>query len=170
MRVYHVTALVLGIMLAPHATGLAEPSHDHDAPPARAALELSPDLHRLLQREMAAIQSGMQSLVPDIAAGNWAGMAKTGEQLQNTYIFRQQLTTAQREELDAKLPPGFLELDQSFHHDAGMLAHAAHMKNADVVNFYFYKLVDGCITCHAKFARPRFPGFSTERTAADHNH
>jgi hypothetical protein len=51
-----------------------------------------------------------------------------------------------------------------------MLAHAARMKNADVVNFYFYKLVDGCVTCHAKFATSRFPGFSAERAEGGHSH
>jgi cytochrome c556 len=170
MRASHVTALVLGIMLAPPGSGLAEPSHGHNTPSTRTTLELEPELHQLLQQEMVAIQSGMQSLVPDIAAGNWASVAETGEKLQNTYIFRQQLTEAQREELHEKLPAGFQELDQSFHHAAGMLAHAAHMKNADVVNFYFYKLVDGCVSCHAKFATHRFPGFSAGRAATDNNH
>ena len=170
MHTRHVSALVLSILLAAPGPGLAELSHGHDAPSSNTILELSADLHRLLKQEMAAIQIGMQSLVPDIATGNWAGVADTGRQLQNSYLFNRELTPTQREELHQKLPIAFRELDQAFHHAAGMLADAAHTKNADVVGFYFYKLVDSCVSCHAKFATTRFPGFSADRATADHNH
>jgi hypothetical protein len=170
MRKSHAPGLVLCLFLVIPGTGVAEQPHSHDAPRATMSLDLSPELLQLLQQEMAAIQAGMQSLVPDIAAGNWAGAAQTGENIQSSYIFNKKLTQAQREELQQKLPPAFRELDQSLHHAAGMLAHAATMKNADVVNFYFYKLVDGCVSCHAKFASHRFPGFSANSVEPGDGH
>jgi len=36
------------------------------------------------------------------------------------------------------------------------------MKNADVVNFYFYKMNDACVSCHGKYAAERFPGLAKE--------
>ncbi len=144
MRAIHVPALVLCILVVIPDAGITETSHIHEAPPASIALDLSPGLHQLLKQEMVAIQAGIQSLVPDITSGNWAGAAETGKHLQDTYIFNQKLTQAQREELHQKLPPAFRELDQSFHQAAGMLAQAASLKNPDVVSFYYYKLVDGC--------------------------
>jgi len=58
------------------------------------------------------------------------------------------------------LPQQFIEMDMDFHKSAGMLAHAAEMKNADVVNFYFYKMTTACVSCHGKFAAGRFPGLA----------
>jgi len=72
--------------------------------------------------------------------------------------------------LHQKLPPAFRVLGQSFHQAAGMLAQAASLKNPDVVSFYYYKLVDGCVSCHARFATRRFPGFSTNNAAGLHEH
>ena len=48
----------------------------------------------------------------------------------------------QVEELHSSLPALFKELDHSFHHAAGMLAHAAKERHADIVIFYFYKLTE----------------------------
>ena len=133
-------------------------------------LHLSPGLTQLLQQEMQAIQQGMQSLIPAIVSGNWEAVAETGDNIQHSYIMKQQLSGEQRQELQLSLPPGFLELDQSFHRSAGMLAHAARMKNVDVVNFYFYKLTDTCVACHTRFAVNRFPGLTTADSHGEQHH
>jgi cytochrome c556 len=124
----------------------------------------------LLKQEMNAIQKGMQALIPAIASGNWQEVAETGGHIQHSYIMQQQLTDAQMEELHQALPAAFLELDQVFHHSAGMLAHAAQQHNAEVVNFYFYKLTDTCVACHRKFAGYRFPGFAADADDVKHQH
>ena len=160
------TKLVFGISiigsLLVTLPGYAQGPSDH--------LHLSPGLTQLLQQEMQAIQQGMQSLIPTIVSGNWEAVAQTGEKIQHSYIMKQQLTGEQRQELQRSLPQGFRELDRSFHHSAGMLAHAARMKNADVVNFYFYKLTDTCVACHARFAVNRFPDLtSADRQGGDHH-
>ena len=142
--------------------GYAQGPSDH--------LHLSPGLTQLLQQEMQAIQQGMQSLIPAIVSGNWEVVAQTGEKIQHSYIMKQQLTGEQRQELQRSLPQGFRELDRSFHHSAGMLAHAARMKNADVVNFYFYKLTDTCVACHTRFAVNRFPELSSADSHGEDHH
>ena len=157
------------LLLAP-VTGHAERPADHHAPPPADQLHLSPELKGLLQREMNAIQQGMQTLIPAIVSGNWQDIAGIGAQIQNSYIMQQQLTDAQMQELHQSLPLAFQELDRSFHHAAGMLAHAAQQHNAELVTFYFYKLTDTCIACHSKFARQRFPGLTGEADIPEHQH
>jgi hypothetical protein len=98
--------------------------------------------------------------VSRIAAGQWERVAEIGKGLQATFILGQSLSPAQRTELHHALPAGFLELDRAFHRHAGMLARAAEMGNGEVVGFYFYKLIDGCVACHARHARHRYPAFA----------
>jgi hypothetical protein len=144
-------------------------SHEHHAKPesdhghhakseAAHGVELSPDLNALLNQEMALIQKGMMDLIPAVAAGEWGDVAAIGKQIKASFILKQKLTASQKEELHRVLPELFIEMDQDFHKSAGMLAHAAEMKNADVVNFYFYKMNTACVSCHGKFAAARFPG------------
>ena len=154
----------LAIMLT-----LLHPASGHSEQPADH-LHLSPDLTRLLQQEMQAIQQGMQSLIPAIVSGNWEAVAETGDRIQHSYLMKQQLTSEQRQELLRSLPMGFRELDHSFHRAAGRLAQAAGRKNADVVNFYFYKLTDTCVACHTRFAANRFPELVTTDSHADQHH
>ena len=157
----HIPGLVILLALLAPAAGHAEHPADH--------LHLSPGLTRLLQQEMQAIQQGMQSLIPAIVSGNLEAVAETGDKIQHSYIMKQQLTTEQLQELQ-QLPPAFRELDQSFHRSAGMLAHAARMKNVDVMNFYFYKLTDTCVACHTRFAANRFPELTTVDSHGGHHH
>jgi hypothetical protein len=137
---------------------------------AEHGIQLSPDLEKLLNEEMEAIQNGMMALVPAISSGEWGEVAEIGKRIKASFILKKKITQAQREELHRVLPPVFIEMDQAFHNSAGMLAHAAEMKNSDVVNFYFYKLTEACVSCHAKFATSRFPGFAEETEQKEHDH
>ena len=159
--------LMLACLLLAPVSGYPEQAAQQHAPPGDH-LHLSPELMNLLKHEMNAIQEGMQALVPAIVSGNWQEVADIGEHIRHSYILQQQLTDAQMEELHHALPPAFREMDQSFHHSAGMLAHAAEMHNAEVVNFYFYKLTDTCVACHRKFAGYRFPGLASDAENTGH--
>jgi hypothetical protein len=162
--------LTLACLLLAPVTGHTEHAATRQTAPPDKHLHLSPGLLELLQQEMNAIQAGMQALIPAIASGNWDDIAGTGERIRRSYLLQQQLTDAQTEELHHELPPAFLELDQAFHHSAGMLVHAAKVQNAEVVNFYFYKLTDACVACHRKFAAHRFPGLTSEAENTGHQH
>lgn len=144
--------------------------HDHaPAPPAAAPAQpaaatgvaaLSPGLRELFKLEMLGLQGAMLELLPAVAAGDWEAIAGTAVRIQNGFVLAQKLTPEQREELDRKLPAGFLERDAEFHEVASGLEHAAHRKQADLVPFYVYKLTEGCVGCHSRFAQTRFPALA----------
>ena len=123
-------------------------------------LNLPLDIKQLLKKEMLAVEKGMQKLISTIAAGDWQQTAVIGKQIQASYLMKQNLTDEQLKHLHHILPEQFIKLDHSFHHYAGMLAHAAEVKNADLVSFYFYKMNDSCIQCHSSYAQSKFTGFS----------
>ncbi len=128
-------------------------------------IHLSADLRALLGQEMMAIENGMKNLVPAISSGEWENVSSIALKIRDSFIMKQKLTETQKEELHRVLPHQFIEMDQDFHNSAGMLAHAAEMKNADVVNFYFYKLNTACVACHTKYAGERFPGLVMSKDA-----
>ena len=151
--------LVFLVSLSTSACTIAEEKkdvHQKNMP----AFHLPLDIKQVLKVEMQAIEKGMQKLVSTIAVGNWQKTAAIGKQIQASYIMKQSLTTEQMEYLHHSLPEQFIKLDRSFHHYAGMLAHAAEVKNAEVVSFYFYKMNDSCVQCHSTYAKGEFPGFS----------
>jgi hypothetical protein len=156
------------LLLVPVSGYTGQPAGQHM--PSGNQLHLSPALMDLLKQEMNAIQKGMQELIPAIVSGNWQDVADIGEHIRHSYIMQQELTDAQMNELHHGLPPAFLELDQSLHHSAGMLAHAAKMHNAEVVGFYFYKMTDTCVACHRKFAGYRFPQLVDTTDNTGHKH
>lgn len=137
---------------------------------AGSEIHLSESLGLLLRQEMHAIENGMRDLIPVISSGAWADVASIAQNISDSFIMKQKLTPDQKEELHRVLPQGFVEMDQDFHSAAGMLAHAATMKNSDVVNFYFFKLNSACVSCHTKYAGKRFPGLIDNTKESDHQH
>ncbi len=101
---------------------------------------------------MVALQGATLELVPAIVSGDVESIARVAERMRAGYVLAQRLTEAQREELDRMLPAAFLERDGEFHELAGGLAEAALERRADLVPFYFYKLTESCVGCHARFA------------------
>ena len=163
-----LAGVAMSLFLA--VAGHAEKPRKHADQGVAAGGYLSPQLTELLVEEMQLIEKGMMSLVPAIAAGSWQEVAVIGDRIHDSYIMKQKLSPAQLEELHHSLPEAFQEMDQGFHRAAGMLAHAARVRNADVVNFYFYKLVEACVSCHTKFATHRFPGLLVNHENEAHKH
>ncbi|MBL1245047.1 MAG: cytochrome c [Sulfurimonas sp.] len=137
---------------------------------ASGVKSLSPELRGLLLQEMNALQKGMMSIIPELASGNLHEVHKIAKKIQGSYILKQKLTKEQAKELHTKLPSSFIELDQSFHKDAGMLADVAEQKNAELANFYFSKMNNTCINCHSRFATHRFPAFKVDKKTIEHDH
>jgi len=138
---------------------------------AQESLNIPEDIKPILKKEMLAVEKGMQALVSSIAKGEFEKTAMIGKQIQASYLLKQSLTAEQKKHLHHSLPEQFIKLDHAFHQYAGMLAHAAEMKNTEVINFYFYKMNDSCVQCHSQYALERFPVFSiqTEKHVA-HQH
>lgn len=119
---------------------------------------------------MLALQDGMKAIIPAYISADWQEIATIAMQMKNSYIMKQKLTEEQRHELHSKLSPRFIEQDQEFHYLAGMLAHAAEKKKPELIGFYFSKLGESCVGCHARFATHKFPAFKKEASADAHHH
>ena len=137
--------------------GEAERGAPHGHEPA-AALELAPELRQKLVAEMVAVQAAVRRIVDGIAFGDWKAVGEAARGIDESYILRKELSAAEREALHRALPPDFRRLDAAFHRDAARLAEAAAHGDGDLVTFRFYKLLDGCVTCHRAYAGHRFPG------------
>lgn len=157
------------LLIFPLATLAGNEEHAAESPTGNKIL-LSADLRNLLGEEMVAIENGMKNLVPAMSSGEWEEVVSIAQNISNSFIMKQKLTTVQKDELHRVLPSQFIEMDQDFHNSAGMLAHAAGIKNADVVNFYFFKLNSACVACHSKYATQRFPGLVKDNEGDSHHH
>jgi cytochrome c556 len=132
-------------------------------------IQLSPQLRELLRTEMREIASGTQILSLALASADWKTVASTSAKIRTSYILEKKLSAAQRHELERALPPGFKELDGEFHARAEKLGAAAAAHDSELAAFHFYRMVESCASCHASYAKSRFPGFSPEKPAA-HRH
>lgn len=131
---------------------------------------LSPELRALLGKEMLALQEGMKAIIPAYSSGDFEQVAHISEKMKNSYILKQKITSEQKHELMSKMPKSFMHLDQKFHEYAGMLEHVAKEKHTELVGFYFYKLSESCVSCHANYATHKFPKFSEVPTEHVHHH
>ena len=151
--------------------GISQEEHSHSvATKPESEIHLSTALQEALTEEMFAIQDAMMELIPLMSAGELPQVAKLAKKIEGSFIMKQKLSAEQLEELHQKLPPDFLERDQSFHRMAGMLAHVAEEGHVELVNFYFYKLNEGCSSCHSKYAKSRFPALAGGSTQHEHKH
>ena len=133
-------------------------------------LQLPDDIRALVNQEMQAIRKGMESLVFDVASGNWKGIQQTGENISNSYIMAQRLSEQQRHQLHDALPTGFQEIDSRFHQYAGMLSYVAQERDMELVQFYIYKMNEACASCHARYASDKFQGFDMSDGPMRHSH
>lgn len=147
-----------------------EDEHRHQAEHVVGVEALSSDLRDLLNQEMRALQSGMQSIIPAYVSGNWDDIATTAGKMKNSYILKQSLTESQIKQLHSLLPATFIKQDKRFHYLAGMLEHVAKNKNTELTNFYFSKMNEACVTCHSQFATHKFPALSSKNETAEHSH
>ncbi len=94
--------------------------------------------------------------------GNWKEIQETGAAMQKSYVLEKRLTREQEDEL-ARLPEEFQALDEAFHLRAGKLEHAASAHDPEAVAFQFSRMLEECTTCHARFAKSRFPALAIPR-------
>ena len=163
-------AVYAGTLLAIFMSFSAYAENTHKQEVNTGIEALSPALRTLLTKEMLAIQTGMMSVIPAYAAGNWSEIENIALNIKNSYILKQSLTDEQIHELHSSLPASFIEQDQQFHYYSGMLEHAASMRKPELVGFYFSKLNEACFSCHSQFATHRFPALSPEKDTEEHTH
>ena len=162
---------LLTILLPTISFGEGKLSHEeHQEPEITSGVEaLSPNLRKLLAKEMQALQGGMMSIIPAYIAGNWGEIETTAKKMKDSYILNQGLTETQAKELHSVLPDEFMEQDQRFHYLAGMLEHAAKNKKPELINFYFSEMNESCVSCHTAFATHKFPALAPTKSGG-HTH
>lgn len=159
---------IAGLALIP-ALALGPAAHAQQ--PASEEVRLSPQLRDLLRQEMREVASGTQALAIALASADWKTLHDTSARIRASYILAKKLTPAQRQELERGLPAGFKQLDADFHARAQKLALAAEARDRELAAFHFSRMVESCATCHAAYAKTRFPGFATPEPApAAHGH
>lgn len=164
------TLAVLALAAVTPVLLAADPDDQHKA--AASGVEaLSPSLRAALVAEMQALQGGMMSVIPALVAGRFEEVAATAERIRDSYIMKQSLEPAQLEELHTALPADFRAMDARFHEDAGMLAHVAEAKKPELVAFYYSRLLEACVACHAGYATAKFPELEIKDTPPEsHRH
>lgn len=142
---------------------LGQDDHHHHHHEESKAVEqgptagLSPEVRALLVEEMQQLDKAMSALSPEISSGNWSRISEIAAQMRDSFILKKKLTPEQGKELHGKLSEAFIERDRAFHTSAGRLVEAAEQHNGELTAFYFYRLMEGCVGCHAKYAPQRFP-------------
>lgn len=129
---------------------------------AKGPADLSEGIRGLLSQEMLQIEQGMHAIFSYMVRGDYAPIRETALQIRDSFIFKKNLTEAQRNELVGTLPPEFIDLDQSFHEAANDLAGAAEFGDMESVEEYYGVMTRKCVQCHSTFATHRFSGFKTE--------
>lgn len=166
-----LAVIVLSASLFVHASQASDgKEHENHTKEKGSELQLSHDLKALLNQEMNEIENGMMQIIPAIAAGDWETITDIAIRIKDSFILKQKLTEKQIEELHRSLPTEFVAMDQDYHATAEKLAHSAHRQEAELVNFYFYKLHSQCIKCHAEYATERFPGLRKNEHAKGGQH
>jgi hypothetical protein len=132
--------------------------------------KLSPALRGLLKQEMLAIEQGMKDIVPAYTSGDLPAVANIAEKIKKSYILKKEISKTQKHELHTKLPKDFITKDKQFHQYAAMLEHVSNEKHSELVVFYYSKLLESCISCHAEYAVHRFPSLSASPTMNEHHH
>jgi hypothetical protein len=147
-RVLLLTAAVLGTT----AAGLAEP-----VGPA-----LTPRLLDTLREEMRLVLEASRDILAALVIGDHATVAAQAQAIDDSFILAQALTAQDREDLEAALPPAFLEIDTAFHRTAAELAAAARAGDAEREAALFGRMVATCTDCHSRFAADRFRGLASK--------
>ncbi len=164
-------SIILFTLVMISSLSYGENSQNHETKKVNSGIEsLSPELRDLLQKEMAALQHGMMSIIPAYISGNWGEIEHIAHKMERSYILKKNLTEEQVKELHDSLPESFIKQDQYFHYLSGMLNHAAKNKKAELVGFYFSKLGESCVNCHRQFATHKFPAFTAETSQLKHEH
>lgn len=163
LKVMRMLLAVVPILIGSAAVRAQEPAVIHDN------LQLSPEVRMLLQEEMREIAGASQAIVISLAAGDWASIRQRSEQISASYVMAQKLTEAQKQELEDRLPERFKHMDMAFHARAAKLGMAAESGDPERVAYEFGRLLESCSTCHAAFAKSRFPGFLSRAPEA-HRH
>ncbi len=124
-----------------------------------AEINISKKLRRVLSAEMNSVQQAITGLSIAIPAGKWNEIAETAGKMNNGYIMKKRLSKGEMAEFNRAVSEDYQSIDREFHEMTDQLMKAAKSRRGEQVNFYFYRLTETCIQCHAQYAKKRFPDF-----------
>ena len=131
--------------------------------------KLTPRLKELVGEEMRQISAAMGAIWTGMVQGDHQKVAEQGMLVHNSFIMKRSLTKTDKKDLMAAVPPAFLKLDGKFHGLAKKLAEAATVHDSELEAYYFGRMTETCVACHATYTGDRFPGFGA-RPVTDHHH
>lgn len=124
--------------------------------------QLSPESRALLIAEMNSIKTAMGDLVEPMVSGDWKTVEQLATNIEQSFVFKQQITPEIKQDLMSKLPGDFKFLDRTFHQYAASLSQSAIDKDREQTAFYFYKMLETCQACHSRYASQRFSGLTAK--------
>lgn len=132
------------------------------AAPVLVTEKLSPGTRAVLVEEMQAIAAAMGRIHTAMVTGDHAVVVTEAENIESSFVLKQKLTQEQRHEIHATLPQAFIEMDRSFHQQAGELAAAGREQDVAAERAAFEQMSRSCQSCHASFASGRFPALESQ--------
>jgi hypothetical protein len=154
-------SLTLYTIVGCKSKDIAETAHPESAISVLPTeLNLPPELQILLKKEMVEIQSAMQQLIPLMSQGNSEITAQLAEQIKSSFILKKSLSPEELKQLVQLLPPHFVQLDRTFHGNAGKLAESAKQSDFIESGKIYGTMISACIECHTQFAPERFPNLN----------
>ena len=131
--------------------------------------KLTARLKKLITNEMLQVADATGRLSVAISTGDHETVHALGVGVRDSFILKQSLTAQDKKDLVGAVPAEFITLDRHFHALAGKLAHAGEVKDSALQGFYYSKMMETCVACHARFAVDKFPGLDVGR-AGGHKH
>lgn len=150
----HAMAVAVGLVALVH---LNVPAAAQETEPVFP--KLTPRLQELIQQEMVSILDAGHQILDALVMGDSAAVADQARAIERSFIMEQSMTEQDRQDLMAALPPAFVNLDRRFHQTAAKLAEAAENNDRIQAHAVFNEMIETCMSCHARFATDRFPGF-----------
>ncbi|PWE31235.1 hypothetical protein DDZ14_13690 [Maritimibacter sp. 55A14] len=119
--------------------------------------DLTPKLRNLLRQEMLSIEQASKDIFSALIAGDDARVAGLAQQIHDSFILQQSMTSEDKQNLMAAVPEDFVARDRAFHALSADLAQAGRDGDRDAQHAEFGRMVEACTACHARYATDRFP-------------
>ncbi|NOX93746.1 MAG: cytochrome c [Alphaproteobacteria bacterium] len=123
------------------------------------APKLTPKTRELLRKEMVSINDASQEIFSALIAGDDVQVALLAQQIHDSFILKQSMTTEDKAHLMTVAPKGFVEMDKRFHEISAELAQAARAENRPLQQQQFARMIKACSACHALYGTDQFPKF-----------
>lgn len=151
----HLALPVLALAACVALSGLALAQNMEPVSP-----KLTPKLQDLLRKEMLSINDASQQILAALVAGDDVRVAKLAQQIHDSFILRQLMTSQDKADLKAAVPQDFIRQDRAFHEISAALAQAAQVGDRAAQQEQFSRMIEACSACHAQYATDRFPNFT----------